>query len=53
MKATFITTKENFSIPTNITKKLNLKDGELIEIQITRLHVDEKLKKEILNLLKN
>jgi len=53
MKATFITTKENFSIPSNISKKLNLKDGELIEIQITKLHIDEKLKIEIVNLLKN
>lgn len=53
MKATFITTKQNISIPTTITKKLDLKDGELIEIQITKLHIDEKLKQEILNLLKN
>lgn len=53
MKTTFVTTKENVSIPSDIIKKLDLKDGELIEIQITKLHIDEKLKKEILNLLKN
>lgn len=53
MKATFITTKENVSIPSNIIKKLDLKDGELIEIQITKLHVDETLKKEMVNLLKD
>jgi len=53
MKATLITTKEKFPIPSNIIKKLDLKHQELIEIQITKLHIDGKLKKEILNILKN
>ena len=53
MKTTFITTTENLPRPTEINKKLHLKHGEVIEIQITKLYVDEKLKKEILNRLKN
>lgn len=53
MKATFITRNEKLRIPTEITKKLNLKHGELIDVQITKLYIDEKLKKEILNRLKH
>lgn len=48
MSRKWITTmKKNIEVPSNILKELKLKEGDVIEIQISKLYIEDSLKKEI------
>jgi len=50
MKKAFITRmKKTISIPMNVISQI--KEGEIIEIQITKLYIEDRLKKEIHTLI--
>lgn len=38
-------------VPSKIIKKLNIKKGDVLEIQISKIYVEETTKKELANLL--
>jgi hypothetical protein len=39
--------KKNIEVPASILKELKLKEGDIIEIQISKLYIEDSLKKEI------
>jgi hypothetical protein len=48
MSRKWITTmKKNIEVPSSILKELKLKEGDIIEIQISKLYIEDSLKKEI------
>lgn len=51
MKASFVSKVEKLPIPSRIIEELNLKNGDLVEVQVTKLHAEKSVKKEILSLL--
>lgn len=49
--ASFICVWSEYCIPSELLKQLDLKEGEFIEITITKVHVEKAIKKELANRL--
>jgi len=44
----FITVTKRLNIPIELTEKLDLNNDDLIEVKVTKLYINEKLRKEII-----